>query len=364
MMGQDLILIDGTDGGGQVLRTALSLSMITGQAFRMTGIRGKRSRPGLLRQHLTAVRAAAEICGAETLGAELNSTAIEFRPGDIKAGEYSFAIGTAGSTMLVLQTLLPALLQAHGPSTVRITGGTHNPAAPPFEFIEQAWLPLLRRMGAQVELALLNHGFVPCGGGLIEAIVRPSTLKPLELDGGQEPATIVSAGALVSGIPVSIGNRELDRLSARLKIERRDLSVTDLGDQAGPGNVVSITATKAGVTEVFSSIGQARVRAEQVADVAVDEFTAWAQSNAAVGNRLADQLMLPMAIAGAGKLTTERLSNHIRTNAAVIQQFIAVDVRLTQLCDQGNTELLPPAWANGLDYPSSCFSITMVRSAP
>lgn len=172
----DLILIDGTEGGGQVLRTALSLSMITGQAFRMTGIRGKRSRPGLLRQHLTAVRAAAEICDARTLGAELNSAAIEFHPGAVKAGEYSFAIGTAGSTMLVLQTLLPALLQADGPSTVRITGGTHNPAALPFDFVEQAWLPLLRRMGAQVELALLDYGFVPRGGGLIEATIRPSTL--------------------------------------------------------------------------------------------------------------------------------------------------------------------------------------------
>jgi RNA 3'-terminal phosphate cyclase (ATP) len=335
-MGQDLILIDGTHGGGQVLRTALSLSMITGQAFRMTGIRGKRSRPGLLRQHLTAVRAAAEICEAKTLGAELNSTTVEFRPGIVKAGQYSFAIGTAGSTMLVLQTLLPALLQAKGPSTLRISGGTHNPAAPPFEFIEQAWLPLMRRMGAQVELALLKHGFVPCGGGLIEAIIQPSTLNPLELNGEQEPVTFVSAGALVSGIAVSIGNRELDRLSARLKVERCDLSVTDLGDQAGPGNVVSITATKAGVTEVFTSIGQERVRAEQVADLAADEYTAWVQSNAAVGSRLADQLMLPMAIAGAGKLTTERLSNHIRTNAAVIQQFIAVDVRLTQRGDQGS----------------------------
>jgi len=334
-MSQDPILIDGTHGGGQVLRTALSLSMITNRAFRMTGIRGKRSRPGLLRQHLTAVRAAAEICGAATLGAELHSTTIEFHPGRIKAGEYSFAIGTAGSTMLVLQTLLPALLQADGPSSVRITGGTHNPAAPPFEFIAQAWLPLIRRMGAQVELTLLNHGFVPGGGGVVEATVRPSILIPLELDGATESIAIVSAGALVSALPISIGNRELDRLSARLKIERRDLSVTDLGDQAGPGNVVSITATKAGVTEVFSSIGQERVRAEQVADVAIDEFTAWVQSNTAVGHRLADQLMLPMAIAGGGKLTTVRLSNHIRTNAAVIQQFLAVDVRLTETGDQG-----------------------------
>jgi RNA 3'-terminal phosphate cyclase (ATP) len=341
-MSQDLILIDGTQGGGQVLRTALSLSIITGRAFRMTGVRGKRSRPGLLRQHLTAVRAAAEICNAKTLGAEPHSTAIEFRPGRVKAGDYSFAIGTAGSTMLVLQTLLPALLQADGPSTVRISGGTHNPAAPPFDFIQKAWLPLIKRMGAKVELMLLKHGFVPGGGGLVEATVRPSVLQPLALDGDREPVTIVSAGALVSALPASIGNRELDRLAARLGLERRDLSITDLGDQAGPGNVVSIIAMKAGATEVFSSIGQERLRAEAVADEAIDAFKAWAQSNSAVGNHLADQLMLPMAIAGAGKLTTVRLSNHIRTNAAVIKQFIDVDVRLTECGNQSSVAVEPP----------------------
>jgi RNA 3'-terminal phosphate cyclase (ATP) len=151
-----------------------------------------------------------------------------------------------------------------------------------------------------------------------------------------EPITIVSAGALVSALPASIGNRELDWLAASLGLERRHLSVTDLGDQAGPGNVVSITAMKAGITEVFSSIRQERMRAEQVADEAIDEFTAWAQSNSAVGNHLADQLMLPMAIAGAGKLTTVRLSNHIRTNAAVIQQFIDLDVRLTEGSNQAS----------------------------
>jgi RNA 3'-terminal phosphate cyclase (ATP) len=341
-MSQELILIDGTQGGGQVLRTALSLSIITGRAFRMTGIRGKRSRPGLLRQHLTAVRAATEICGARILGAELNSTAIEFRPGSVRAGDYSFAIGTAGSTMLVLQTLLPALLQADGPSTVRISGGTHNPAAPPFDFIQKAWLPLIQGMGAQVELTLVKHGFVPGGGGLVEATVRPSVLQPLALDGEREPVTIVSAEALVSALPASVGNREIDRFATRLGLERRRLSVTDLGEQAGPGNVVSITAMKAGITEVFTGIGQERLRAEQVADEVIDEFTAWAQSNSAVGNHLADQLMLPIAIAGTGKLTTVRLSNHIRTNAAVIKQFIDVDVRLTECGNQASIAVEPP----------------------
>ncbi|MBM5459048.1 RNA 3'-terminal phosphate cyclase [Pseudomonas sp. P66] len=329
-MSKDLLLIDGSNGGGQVLRTALSLSMITGRAFRMKGVRAQRSRPGLLRQHLTAVRAAAEICSAETLGAELNSMEIEFRPGRVKAGAYSFAIGTAGSTLLVLQTLLPALLRADGQSTVRIAGGTHNPSAPPFEFIQNAWLPLIRKMGAKVEVALLKHGFVPAGGGLVEATIQSSAFKPLELVSGSDgPAEIVTAGALVSAIPVSVGSRELDWVASRLSLERRYLTVTDLGDQAGPGNAVSITATRGGVTNVFTSIGKERMRAEQVADAAVGEFRDWAQSNASFGNQLADQLMLPMALAGAGRLTTARLSNHIRTNAAVIEQFLPVEVGIS-----------------------------------
>ncbi|UFH51181.1 RNA 3'-terminal phosphate cyclase [Pseudomonas sp. KNUC1026] len=325
-MNQDLILIDGAHGGGQVLRTALSLSMLTGQAFRMVGIRGQRSRPGLLRQHLTAVNAAAAICGAQTLGAELNSAEIEFRPGRVKAGEYAFAIGTAGSTLLVLQTLLPALMAAEGPSTVRIAGGTHNPGAPTFDFIQQAWLPLIRRMGGQVALKLIKHGFVPAGGGLIEATVHPSSLRPLELDVGDLPVAVDAVAALVSAIPVSIGNRELDRLCARLKLERCAQKVTDLGDHAGPGNVVSITGSRGDVVDVFTAIGQERTRAEQVADRAVDDFRAWAESAGSVSSRLADQLMLPMAIAGGGWLSADRLSNHMKSNAGVIERFLPVEV--------------------------------------
>ena len=138
-MNKDMLELDGAIGGGQVLRTALSLSMITGTPFRITNIRAKRSRPGLLRQHLTAVLAAAEISGADTEGAEMHATSLVFRPGTIRGGDYRFAIGSAGSCTLVLQTILPALLQAAEPSRVQISGGTHNPAAPPFDFLERAW---------------------------------------------------------------------------------------------------------------------------------------------------------------------------------------------------------------------------------
>lgn len=324
-----LLEIDGSVGGGQVLRTALSLSMITGRSFRITGIRGQRSRPGLLRQHLTAVQAAAQISVGRTVGAELNSTELEFRPGKIAAGDYSFAIGTAGSTTLVMQTLIPALLKAEGPSTLRVSGGTHNPAAPPFEFIERAWLPLLRRMGANIEVNLVRHGFAPAGGGVLEARVWPSTLSPLHLDSRSEQFD-TRADALISATPPSVASRELDRVASQLKLDRRVMQIREAAEGCGSGHVVFIECEHAGLTEVFSSIGNGRVRADQVADEAIEQYTQWLDSSAAMGHRLADQLLLPMAIAGGGGLTTDRLSGHLKTNAAVIQQFLPVDIAMRE----------------------------------
>src|SRR5262245_16670414 len=170
-----MIEIDGSqgEGGGQILRSSLSLAICTQQAFRITNIRAKREKPGLLRQHLTAVKAAAEISGAEVDGAELGSRQVTFRPGRVVPGNYKFAIGTAGSCTLVLQTVLIPLLTASAPSTVTISGGTHNKASPPFDFLERAFLPLLARMGATVQLTLVAHGFYPKGGGSIRVGITP-----------------------------------------------------------------------------------------------------------------------------------------------------------------------------------------------
>lgn len=308
-----------------MLRTALSLSMITGQPFRISGIRGQRSRPGLLRQHLTAVQAAAQITDAHTVGAQLNSTELEFRPGKVMAGNYTFAIGTAGSTTLVMQTLIPALLNADAPSTIRVSGGTHNPAAPPFEFIERAWLPLLRRMGAVIEISLLRHGFAPAGGGELQARIWPSKLAPLHLESrGDYSGT--RAEALVSATFSSQASHELDRVAVRLKLDRRAMKIIDNGESQGPGYMVLIEGEHTGVTEVFSSIGNGRARGEQMADSAIDDYLRWIDSSAAVGHHLADQLLLPMAIAGGGSLTTDRFSSHLASNARVIQCFLPVAI--------------------------------------
>src|SRR5688572_16449750 len=183
-MPPSLITIDGSmgEGGGQVLRTSLALSLVTGKPFRIEKIRAGREKPGLLRQHLTAVNAAAAVGGAHVEGAALGSRELDFRPGPAKPGEYRFAVGTAGSATLVLQAVLPALLTARGASTLVLEGGTHNPFAPPFDFLDKAFLPLLRRMGARVEVALERPGFYPAGGGRFQVRVEPvERLERLDL---------------------------------------------------------------------------------------------------------------------------------------------------------------------------------------
>ncbi len=180
-----VISIDGShgEGGGQILRTALSLSAVTGKPFAIENIRARRSKPGLMRQHLTAVKAAAAICGAKADGAEVGSTRLRFEPGSLKAGEYAFNIGSAGSTSLVLQTVLPPLALADGASRVTLQGGTHNTGAPPFEFLDRAFLPLIRRIGFNADVELRRFGFYPAGGGEVRVEIQaPSTLEPLVID--------------------------------------------------------------------------------------------------------------------------------------------------------------------------------------
>ncbi|MDP3814741.1 RNA 3'-terminal phosphate cyclase [Pseudomonas sp.] len=329
-MNKDLLSLDGAIGGGQVLRSALSLSMVSGRPFRIVNIRAQRSRPGLLRQHLTAVLAAAEVCGARVEGAQLGSTSLSFSPGPIKAGDYRFSIGTAGSCTLVLQTLLPALLCAPDHSRLQISGGTHNPAAPPSDFLQLAWLPLLRRMGAQLELNLLRHGFAPAGGGRLELHVQPSQLQPLHLE---RRGAVLSqqARSLLAGVPGHVGARELERLANRLQLPADALHCVHLPEDQGPGNALLLEVRCEQVSELFAAFGQPRVRAESVADLVVDQARDWLHSDTAVAEHLADQLLLPMLLAGGGSFTTPRRTPHLDSNIQVIQAFMPVRIHCQPL---------------------------------
>ncbi|WP_093561593.1 RNA 3'-terminal phosphate cyclase [Pseudoduganella namucuonensis] len=324
-----MIELDGSqgEGGGQVLRTSLTLSMITGQPVRIKNIRANRPKPGLMRQHLVAVQAAAEACGAETSDAALGSRELAFRPGRIRAGDYSFAIGTAGSSMLVLQTLMPALLFADGASTVKVSGGTHNPKAPPAEFLQRAYGRAMKLMGAEIDIQLNRHGFYPAGGGEVVASVRPcAQLRHLDLMARGE-RTGAYAESFVAAVPPGVARRELDCVANAMGWGEDQLHVRPLPNDQGPGNALLLTLESEHVTEVFAAFGEKSVPAEMVARQAVNDARRYIASGAAVGEHLADQLMLPMALAGGGKFTVDRVSQHALTNAEVIARFLPVDIR-------------------------------------
>ncbi len=322
-----MITLDGSagEGGGQVLRTALALSMVTGQPFVIERIRAKREKPGLARQHLTAVLAAAEISVARVEGAELGSMRLAFRPGPVQPGNYRFAIGTAGSTTLVLQTVLPALWSASGPASVELVGGTHNPLAPSFDFLDHAFAPAVRAMGAPLQLTMRTAGFYPAGGGQLRAETSPAHWRPTErLTVG---APIVHARVLLSQIPSHVAQREQRVLSERLGIPLDAVRIVE-DCSPGPGNAVVVVLTFADGGEVVTVLGERRVTAEEVAHRAADEAIALRTAAVPVGEYLADQLLLPMALAGGGAFRTVEPTLHTRTNAEVIERFLPVQFTL------------------------------------
>lgn len=327
-----MIELDGAagEGGGQILRTALTLSMITGQPFRIKHIRANRAKPGLMRQHLVAVQAAQQISNAAVSGAEVGAAELAFVPGPVVAGDYDFAIGTAGSCTLVLQTVVLALLYADQPSTIRISGGTHNAMAPPVQFLQRAWLPLLAKMGAEVGIDLLRYGFYPAGGGVVTASVQPcARLAPIACI---ERGAFVDgyAEAFFAGVPSSVGSRELAQVGTALGWEKQQLRLRGLSHEQGPGNALLLTLAFEHHTEVFAAFGARGIAAEAVADQVLAEAQAYIASGAAVGEHLADQLMLPLALAGSGRFTLPTVSGHAATNAAVIERFLPVSVRFEQ----------------------------------
>ena len=316
------IQIDGTTGGGQMLRTALTLAMVTGQPFRMTHIRGKRKKPGLMRQHLTCVKAACEVSGGAADGAEIGSTEIVFRAGELRGSSYQFAIGTAGSATLLLQTLLPALLFANKESTLRLEGGTHNPMAPPFEFIDLVYLPALRRMGVEADVSLLQAGFAPAGGGIIEVVVKPcAKLSQISLhDRGALKSEALTV--LIRNLNANIAERMLEAAQKQHPCADARIEVTE----PGPGRGVSchFHAEFENGSELASACGEIGVTADRVGTRVGRSMKHFHSSGAAVGRHLADQLLLPMALAGGGSFTTGIPDDHVLTNLAVIEKFLPV----------------------------------------
>ncbi len=328
-----MIIIDGSqgEGGGQILRSALALSLVTGQPFRIEKIRAGRKKPGLMRQHLTAVNAAAEIGDAEVDGNRIGSGELSFRPRALRPGRYHFAVGTAGSCTLVLQTVLPALCLADSASELVLEGGTHNPHAPPFDFLARSFVPQLERMGPRVRVALERAGFYPAGGGRMTVAIEPVTrLTPIALC---ERGAILGhrARALIARLARHIAERELRVVRRKLSWAEADFAVEEVADAAGPGNVLILEIIGEQVCEVFTGFGEWRVSAEKVADQTVRQVQEYLAAGVPVGPHLADQLLLPMALAGRGAFRTLAPTRHTLTNIEVIKTFLEVEVNLERL---------------------------------
>ncbi len=346
---KEFIHIDGSqgEGGGQIVRSSLALSLVTGRPFTIENLRGRREKPGLARQHLTAVRAAAQVGDAEIDGDEVGSRSIGFRPTKLQAGEYKFAIGTAGSTTLVLQTVLPALLIADGPSQITLEGGTHNHRAPSFDFLAKAYLPLVNRMGARVTAELHRHGFYPAGGGRFSVTVEPTkSLTGFDLlergADGKRRAT-----AIISHLPEHIGQRELDYIAGKTNWPPEAFHLEVLTDGVGPGNALILEVGSQCVTEVFTGIGRRGVPAEEVADEPLKEMQEYLIAGAPIGYHLADQLMLPFGIAAwqtghGGRFRTLPLTCHSTTHMDILREFL--NCHITSESDpHGTTVSICPA---------------------
>lgn len=325
-----MIIIDGSfgEGGGQILRSSLALSLITGKPFQIKNIRAGRKNPGLMRQHLTAVNAAVQVGDADVNGASIGSAYLTFAPKTIRAGAYHFSVGTAGSTTLVLQTILPALLIADRPSEITLEGGTHNPFAPPYTFLEKAFVPVLRNMGVSLKMELHRPGFYPAGGGSFTVSIEPAA-KLGRVDLLERGNTVrQSAKAYVANLPEKIAERELAVLKSRLSWERDCFEVVNVSDSQGPGNIVMAEIQNEYITELFTGFGMKGLPADQVPLEMIDEIHEYLASGMPVGRHLADQLMIPIAMAGGGSFRTVPLTLHSTTNIEILRQFLDVQVEV------------------------------------
>ena len=328
-----MIEIDGSqgEGGGQIVRSSLALSLLTGKPFTIRNVRAGRSKPGLMRQHLTALNAATEVGNAKVTGAEVGSREISFEPTEIRRGEFDFQISTAGSITLVLQTVLPALMIGKEESRIRLSGGTHNMMAPPFDFLARSYVPQLEKMGPKVQLELNSWGFYPAGGGQFVANIKPvESMTNFDL---AERGKLLTRRlrAIVSSLPVKIAQRETDRIARKLNWDRAEVEHIEVDNPRGPGNIVFAELVYENVATVFTGFGRMGVTSEKVADSVVRDVRKYLKLDAPVGPHLADQLMLPMAIAAhfsnaASQFRTGPLTKHSATHADIIQKFLDVEV--------------------------------------
>ncbi len=333
-----MITIDGShgEGGGQILRTALALSAITGKAVEIVNVRANRTKPGLQPQHLTGVLACAAIAHADLEGARLNSTHLAFAPRRITGGEYVFDVeqtigrGSAGSVALILQAVLLPFCRADAPSRLILRGGTHVSRSPSVQYLDAVFLPTVRTMGVQADLDLVRWGFYPIGKGEVVARITPAPrLTPLRLD---EPGALkaISGVSAVANLPLSIAERQKHAAITHLKSKGHTADIRIQSVPAvGRGTACFLKAELEGGAAGFAALGAIGKRAEQVGREAAQECLAFLKTGAAVDKHLADQLLPYLVLAeGSSSVTTEEVTSHLLTNLWVVTHFVDREVRV------------------------------------
>lgn len=344
-----MIDIDGSrgEGGGQILRSSLALSALTGKPFRITRVRAGRPKPGLAAQHLASVNAAAAVCNATVDGAALGSAEVTFRPGSVTGGHFRLAVGTAGATPLVLHTAyLPLALRGTGTTTLEIEGGTHVLAAPSADFLETTWRAHLAAMGLPVGITLERPGFYPRGGGrLVVTVPGVPHLTGYTPTPAPEASKIpVTATATVAGLDPKIGTRMLDRVQRRLHGGRYDVIINSRSWQNGPAVFLTLTTPGAGAPATFVALGERGTTAERVADAAIGELLAFVERGSAIDPHSADQLLLPAAFAaGPSRFDVTEVTQHTLTNVETIRAFTDARIRVSGAEGEPGTIGVEPA---------------------
>jgi RNA 3'-terminal phosphate cyclase (ATP) len=328
-MSTERVELDGSfgEGGGQILRTSLALSLLTGRGFHLKHIRARRSKPGLQPQHLMCVKAAAAIGDAGVRGASLGSTDLVFDPGTVTAGNYRFDIGTAGATSLLLHTLyLPLALKGARASSLTLVGGTHVEKSPCYHFLDITWRPWLAQLGLDVRLQMVHPGFYPRGGGVVEVHIEPcTTLRGIEV--GARQRFRLTGFSAVASLPEDIALRQARRAVERLEAKGYHADIKTESWEGGPGTVLGLCVQTTPVPAFFFGLGARGKRAERVADEAVEQVLAYLASDALVDPHSADQLLLPLALApGPSTYRVGEVTSHLLTNIDVICAFVNRDI--------------------------------------
>ncbi len=323
-----MLKIDGSygEGGGQILRSSLALSMVKGIEIKVYDIRANRPNPGLSHQHLMAIKAASKICGARTEGVEKGSTEITFEPGEIEGGVYNFDIGTAGSVTLLLQTLIPPAFEAEEEMTLKVRGGTDVKWSPPYDYFENVFLELLRRMNGDIESELIKRGHYPKGGGKVKVTIGPSELEDLSLSG---EINGIEGRAFVTELPEHIAERMKKQVLKEFIELETSISVGSY-ESASPGTGIVIW-TRGGKILGTGVLGEKGVPAEEVGKNAVEGLKKDIEAGVDLDPNAADQLVPFLALLDdEGVLTTRKLTGHLETNVWLVNRFLKDEIELVE----------------------------------